>query len=95
VLATQLIDFGQSLNDALHAPRFLLGRSFFDSSDNLKVEANLDAAIVKELSRLGHDIEVIPALSPLAGLAGVARIYQDGSKEAMHDPRGKSLTKGF
>lgn len=95
VLATQLIDFNRSIEEALYAPRFLLGRSFFDSADNLKLEAHLDSTVVEQLRAYGHTIEVIPELSPLAGLAGIARISQDGCREAMHDPRGTSLTLGF
>ena len=95
VLATQLIDFGNSLEEVLYAPRFLLGRSFFDSADNLKIEAHLAADVIQQLRDYGHDIEVIPKLSPLAGLAGVARSHHDGTCEAMHDPRGSGLTLGF
>ena len=93
VLATQLIDFNRSISDTLYAPRFLLGRSFFDGADNLKIEAQLDANIVHDLR--GHNIEVIPALSPLAGLAGIARAHTSGLREAMHDPRGVNLTLGL
>jgi len=95
VLATQLFDFNNSICDSLYAPRFLLGRSFFDSDDNLKIEAHLDPLVVQQLRDRGHDIEIIPELSPLAGLAGIARINSNGTREAMHDPRGDGLTLGF
>lgn len=92
VLATQLIDFGQDIMTALNTPRFLLGRSFFDSQDNLKIESSLQADVIAALRRRGHDVEVIDTLSPLTGLAGIARVHKDGSAIAMHDPRGDGLT---
>ena len=94
VLATQLIDYEQSLEEALHAPRFLLGRSFFDSTDNLKLEAHIDPIVLDKLRHFGHELEIIPRLSPLAGLAGIAKYTKDGTRSAMHDPRGQSLTLG-
>jgi gamma-glutamyltranspeptidase/glutathione hydrolase len=89
VLATQLVDFKQSIEEALNAPRFLLGRSFFDSTDNLKLEANIDTYVKSQLAQLGHDIETIPALSPYTGLAGVVNVHKNGLASAMHDPRGQ------
>jgi len=95
VLATQLIDRQVSVAEALHSPRFLLGRSFFDSDDNLKLEGHLDESVVQILRDYGHDVEVIPSLSPLAGLAGIAQLSPDGCRTALHDPRGDSLTLGL
>jgi gamma-glutamyltranspeptidase/glutathione hydrolase len=89
VLATQLVDFQQSIEEALNAPRFLLGRSFFDSADNLKLEANIDSHVKSQLAQLGHDIEIIPTLSPYTGLAGVVGVHVNGQVSAMHDPRGQ------
>jgi len=89
VLATQLIDFNQDVETALNAPRFLLGRSFFDSTDNLKLEQSLPEAIRTALTELGHITEVIPSLSPYTGQAGIITITPNGMATAMHDPRGE------
>ena len=94
VLATQLVDFGQPIDKALRMPRFLLGRSFFDSTDNLKLEADIDPAVVGELAALGHEVEGIPALSPFTGQAGAIAIETDGRRYAMHDPRGQGAALG-
>ncbi|MGE8498812.1 MAG: gamma-glutamyltransferase family protein [Pseudomonas sp.] len=94
VLATQLIDFAEPLDRALRMPRFLLGRSFFDSTDNLKLEADVDGAVREHLAAMGHDVEVIPRLSPFTGQAGVIAIETDGRRFAMHDPRGQGTSLG-
>ena len=94
VLATQLIDFQQPPHAALRTPRFLLGRSFFDSADNLKLEADIGEAVLHGLAAKGHAIETTPVLSPLMGLAGVIAIDSDGAKCAAYDPRSQGSALG-
>lgn len=94
VLATQLVDFNQPVDKALYAPRFLQGRSFFGSSEALKLETNLPPDVGDSLAERGHDIQWIPELSPFTGLAGAIAIYPDGRREAIHDPRGEGTALG-
>jgi gamma-glutamyltranspeptidase len=94
VLATQLIDYQQPIDRALQTPRFLLGRSFFDSTDNLKLEANMPSGTADGLAALGHEVETIPALSPMTGHAGIIAIDAEGRRSAMHDPRGEGTALG-
>lgn len=94
VLATQLVDFAQPIDKALRTPRFLLGRSFFDSTDNLKLEADIAPEVAAELAQLGHEVESIPILSPYTGQAGAIAIETNGQRFAMHDPRGQGTAMG-
>jgi gamma-glutamyltranspeptidase/glutathione hydrolase len=86
MLLTRLIDFNQSPARALAAPRFLLGRTFSDTRDSLKLEADTPPGTVAELERRGHELCLIPAQSPLAGQAGVV-MRQGPNSIACHDPR--------
>lgn len=83
MLLTLLMDFGQDPVTALSAPRFLLGRTFSDQRDSLKIESHAGVDIISALAARGHDVSPIPALSPLAGQAGV--VTPEGG---FHDPRG-------
>ncbi len=94
VLATQLVDYNQPVDKALHAPRFLQGRSFFGSNESLKLERSITPAVGEALAARGHDIEWIPELSPFTGLAGAIAIYPNGRREAIHDPRGEGTAMG-
>ena len=94
VLATQLIDYRQPIDQALATPRFLLGRSFFDSTDNLKLEGDMPAATIEGLAALGHEVEIIAAQSPMTGHAGIIAIDAEGRRSAMHDPRGEGTALG-
>lgn len=87
LLLSLLIDHGLSPEAALAQPRFLLGKTFSDSRDSLKLEDNLADAVLTDLQKRGHELAKIPALSPLGGQAGIIRIDEDGTRLGAHDPR--------
>jgi len=94
ILLTRLIDHGLAPAEALARPRFLLGRTFSDGRDTLKLEGDVAPDVVAELARRGHQISPIAALSPLAGQAGVIRIAADGTMTGAHDPRSDGRAIG-
>ncbi|MCO4319055.1 gamma-glutamyltransferase [Phyllobacterium sp. 21LDTY02-6] len=89
VILTGLIDHGMTPQEALAQPRFLLGRTFSDSRDSLKLERSIGEEINQELSLLGHDIALLPTLSPIFGQAGIIRCGD--SMSGAHDPRGEGI----
>ncbi len=91
VLLTGLIDYAMSPRQALAQPRFLLGKTFSDSRDSLKLEASLEDTVFEEMAARGHVVAPLPALSPLFGQAGVIRVEESGDVCGAHDPRGEGL----
>jgi gamma-glutamyltranspeptidase/glutathione hydrolase len=87
LLLSLLIDHGLAPLAALSRPRFLLGRTFSDSRDSLKIEETIGEETITRLAAMGHEVSVIDAFSPLGGQAGVIRIGGDGLIEGAHDPR--------
>ncbi|WP_323765869.1 gamma-glutamyltransferase family protein [Marinovum sp.] len=87
VLLTHLIDYQAGPAEALGAPRFLLGRTFSDQRDSLKIEGHAGPEVMGRLARLGHEVAAIPAYSPLAGQAGLVLRTAEGA-DGHHDPRG-------
>ncbi|MDO1583570.1 gamma-glutamyltransferase family protein [Rhizobium oryzicola] len=94
VLLSGLIDRELTPEQALAQPRFLLGKTFSDSRDSLKLEASLGEVVMDDLAARGHEIAVLPALSPIFGQAGVIAIAEDRSVTGAHDPRGEGLAVG-
>ena len=86
-LLTRLIDYGLNPYEALSQPRFLLGRTFSDSRDNLKLERDAGDDVFAALTQRGHALAALPSHSPLAGQAGVIAIAADGWATGAHDPR--------
>ncbi|MBO9513305.1 MAG: gamma-glutamyltransferase [Variovorax sp.] len=93
-LLTRLIDHGLDPAQALARPRFLLGRTFSDSRDSLKIEEDAGAEVLQALRTRGHELALLPARSPLAGQPGVIRLEADGWMSGAHDPRGDGVALG-
>ena len=92
---TRYAVFGQNMQAAITAPRWLLGRTWGQVSDTLKLEARFDPALVAELRRRGHDVEMLRAFDETVGHAGgIARDAQ-GALEAGYDPRSDGGAAGF
>lgn len=87
--------FGQKLDRAIEAPRWLLGRTWGSVHTNLRLESRFDASLVQEMSAAGHDIEVIPEeYSDTMGHAGAVVLYPDKTLEGAHDPRADGGAAG-
>lgn len=79
--------FGQPLQQALTAPRWLLGRTWGQSSDSLKLEGRVDRAVIDELARRGHQVEVLADFDETFGHAGAIVRQPNGVLEGAADPR--------
>jgi gamma-glutamyltranspeptidase len=93
MVLTRVIDFSETPAAALAGPRFLLGKTFSDSRDSLKIESDVGPATLADLAARGHELSPIEPQSPLAGLAGVIGIGEDGSVGGAHDPRGEGVAE--
>ena len=78
---------GLNPQDAVAAPRWLLGRTWGQVSDTLKLESRFPAATVEELKRRGHDVEVLGDYDETFGHAGCVIRHPNGNFEGGFDPR--------
>jgi gamma-glutamyltranspeptidase/glutathione hydrolase len=84
---TRHVGFGLPLQEAVGAPRWLLGRTWGSMSESLKMESRFDPAVVGELRRRGHDVELVGAFDEVVGHAGALVRHPDGRLEGGYDPR--------
>lgn len=91
VILSRILEYGLPPKEALKRPRFLLGKTFSDTRDSLKLESDAGRDVLDELSARGHEISPIEAQSPLAGQAGVIQIGADGTVDGAHDPRSDGV----
>jgi oxamate amidohydrolase len=87
--------FGQDLQAAVAAPRWLLGKTWGDATTSLKLEERFDPALVGQLAAAGHEVEMIAPFSDLAGHAGGVALHPDGLIEVGSDPRADGAALGF
>ncbi|MDQ2088912.1 gamma-glutamyltransferase family protein [Marimonas arenosa] len=88
---TRHVQFGMPLQQAVSAPRWLLGKTWGDNTTSLKLEESFDPALVEGLRAAGHEVELTPAFSSLMGHAGAIVRHPDGRLEAASDPRSDGL----
>lgn len=85
---TRYARFGQPLQQAVSAPRWLLGRTWGDVTTTLKLESRFDPALVQALRDAGHDVEMLnEAYSDTMGHAGALVRHPHGLIEGAVDPR--------
>jgi len=84
---TRVVLFGMTPADAIAAPRWLLGRTWGQTSDSLKLEARFPEPVVARLRAMGHEIEMLAEYDEVAGHAGALVRRPDGSLEGGSDPR--------
>jgi len=87
--------FGWNPQAAIDAPRWLLGRTWGQSTDTLKLEARFSADTIARLAALGHEVEAMQAYDEAMGHAGAIVRYPDGLIEAGYDPRSDGAAAGW
>jgi gamma-glutamyltranspeptidase len=87
--------FGQQLQRAVSAPRWLLGRTWGSMSETLKLESRFPSAVIEELRRRGHEVEVLAEFDETMGHAGALVRHASGGLEGGFDPRGDGAVAGF
>lgn len=93
-LFTRYARFGMDLQDAISAPRWLLGRTWGDVTTSLKLEDGFDEALYGLLAEAGHDVERVGPLTATMGHAGAVVRLADGSFEGATDPRSDGEAAG-
>ena len=94
-LFTRYALYDTPLQQAISAPRWLLGRTWGDDSTALKVENNLDSSIRHQLAEAGHTVIGVEALSDLMGHAGALVHHKNGLLEGATDPRSDGAVAAF
>ena len=94
-LFTRAIDYGMAAQAAVSAPRWLLGRTWGQTSETLKLESRFDAGVVRELSTRGHDVEIIGTYDETVGHAGMIIRHADGMLEGGADPRSDGAVAAY
>ncbi|TWH47909.1 gamma-glutamyltransferase [Sporomusa sp. KB1] len=95
-IVTRIVDFEFNVQDAIEAPRWLHGRTWGASSNDLKIEGRVPQQVIEELVRRGHPVKVIEGYTDVMGHAGAILINHDNNiKYGGADPRGDGAALGY
>ncbi len=92
---TRAILYGMDLQAAINAPRWLLGRTWGQTSDTLKLESRFDTRVAQTLTRWGHEVEILKPYDEAVGHAGAIMRHPNGVLEGGADPRSDGGVAAF
>jgi len=92
---TRTMVFGWDPQAAIAAPRWLLGRTWGQVSETLKLESRFAPEVIEDLRNRGHDVEVVGAFDEVVGHAGAIVRSRDGLLEGGFDPRSDGGVAGY
>lgn len=92
---TRYILQGVPLQESISRPRWLLGRTWGQTSDSLKLEGRFSPDTISRLRALGHDVDVLADYSEAMGHAGAIVRHPNGLFEGASDPRSNGSAAGY
>ncbi len=95
-LATRIVDFGYDVQQAIEAPRWLMGRTWGAPVRELSLEARVGGQVARELQHRGQPVKIQTDWNDNLGHAQAIRINADtGFLEGGADPRGDGSASGY
>lgn len=95
-MLTRMIDFGYDVQQAIEAPRWLMGRTWGAASSSLWLEARISDEVVRSLRLRGQAVSMVTQWDGTMGHAQAIRIDPEtGFFEGGADPRGDGAAMGY
>lgn len=95
-MLTRLVDFGFDVQQAIEAPRWLMGRTWGTESSDLVLESRISDETVRELRLRGQPVKMVEQWSGTLGHAQAIRVNPaTGMFEGGADPRGDGAAIGY
>ena len=95
-MISRIIDFGYDVQQAIEAPRWLMGRTWGTKVQDLALEGRISDLVANELKRRGQPVKPVEDWNDNMGHAQAIRLNpQTGFLEGGADPRGDGSAIGY
>jgi gamma-glutamyltranspeptidase len=93
-LFTRYAFYGEDLQQAISAPRWVLGRTWGESRDALRLESRFPDELFARMTEAGHPVERVAAFDQVMGHAGAIVHSSTEGFEGASDPRSDGAAIG-
>jgi gamma-glutamyltranspeptidase/glutathione hydrolase len=87
--------YGQGLQRAITAPRWVLARTWGAPRTDLRIEVRFAKDVIDALRDAGHEISVVEEFDDVMGHAGAIVLHPSGVLEGATDPRSDGAVAAF
>lgn len=95
LLLTRMLHYGMNPQTAVSEPRFVWGRTWGESSQELRVESRVADEVLSELAEAGHLVRKVDGYDGVVGHAHVISIDDNGYRSGGTDPRCDGAAIGW
>jgi gamma-glutamyltranspeptidase len=95
LVITRMIDYGMNPQQAISEPRFVWGRTWGESTQELKIESRVNQEVITSLHEVGHLVKVVDGIDKIMGQANAILIDEQGFLQGGVDPRGDGAAIGW
>ncbi len=92
---TRYAQFGQDLQRAVTAPRWVFARTWGQTRDDLRLEGRFPPELVAALEAAGHEVSLVGGFEEAMGHAGAVVRHPGGGLSGASDPRSDGAAAGF
>ncbi len=95
-MVSRIVDFGYDVQQAIEAPRWLMGRTWGTKVQDLSLEGRISDLVANELKRRGQPVKPVEDWNDNMGHAQAIRLnLETGFLEGGADPRGDGAALGY
>lgn len=94
-LLTRMVDYGMDPQTAIHAPRWVWGRTWGDDTQELRLEGRIAEEVQRRLRSAGHTVKVVEDFAGVMGHAHAIMIDGHGFRIGGTDPRCDGAAIGW
>ena len=95
-MVSRIVDFGYDVQQAIEAPRWLMGRTWGTKVQDLAMEGRISDLVYNELKRRGQPVKPVDDWNDNMGHAQAIRLNSEtGFLEGGADPRGDGAAIGY